>query len=89
MKAFIVAMMLVAGPAMAQINVQDETISSRPDDFEVEFLSWCEDNKVMGQNYSTGAVELRADCSPQGLTCKTYNIFRMNRSIFTAACVEK
>ncbi|WP_374077427.1 hypothetical protein [Bdellovibrio bacteriovorus] len=88
MKSLIVALMLIAGPAMAQIEL-DEAVSSRPDDYQVDILSWCEDNKVMGQNYSTGAVELRADCSTQGLTCKTYNIFRMNRSIYTAACVQQ
>lgn len=88
MKKFIAAMMLIAGPAMAQIEL-DEAVSSRPDDYQVDILSWCEDNKVMGQNYSTGAVELRADCSTQNLVCKSYEMFRLNRTIFTAACREQ
>lgn len=87
MKSLIVAMMLIAGPAMAQINV-DETVSSRPDDYQVDILSWCDGNSVLSQD-AKGDVYVRANCSEQNMVCKTYEMFRLNRTIFTAACVNQ
>ncbi|WII70640.1 hypothetical protein QJS83_09235 [Bdellovibrio sp. 22V] len=85
MKSLIVALMMVAGPAMAQYNSSEE-ISSRPDDFEVLFLSWCENNNVMAEN--NGQVYVRANCSDAGLKCQAIETFRHNRTIFSASCQE-
>ncbi|MBV2168946.1 MAG: hypothetical protein KUL82_09580 [Bdellovibrio sp.] len=85
MKTLIAALLfVVAGPAMAQEN----GLSSQSEDFTVDFISWCENNSVMMQN-SDGSVYERANCSDQGLSCKTFQMHRLHKTIYTAACVEK
>lgn len=85
MKALIAALMLVSSSAMAQ----NEVNYSRPqDDFYIDFLSWCEENNVMGQDQQ-GNNYVRANCSEQGLTCRSFSTHRHNRTIYTAACVAK
>ncbi len=84
MKSIIAALLLFAGPAMAQVS-QDEVISSRPDDYMVEFLSWCENNNVMGED-AQGNTVVRLNCSEQNQICRPGSIFRLNRTIYFATC---
>lgn len=84
MKSLIAALLLVSGSAMAS-----EVNYSRPqDDFYVDFISWCEENNVMGQDQQ-GNNFVRANCSEKGMTCKTVATHRHNRSIYTATCINK
>lgn len=85
MKSLIAALLMIAGPLMAQAS--SEVISSHPDDYEVEFLGWCENNNVMAQD-SQGKPYVRVNCTETNLTCRTYQMFRMNRTLITAACVD-
>lgn len=82
MKTMIAALMLMSAPAMAQS--QDYSYSSQ-DDYQVDYISWCEDNNVMGQT-SQGQVYVRANCSEQGLKCKAIQTYRGFRTTVTATC---
>jgi hypothetical protein len=86
MKSMIAAFALVmaAVPAMAA----DTFTSAFNDDMQIDYLSWCEGNKVMGQN-EAGKPYVRANCEDQGLVCKTYNAYQFNRVIYSAACDKK
>ncbi|KYG67654.1 hypothetical protein [Bdellovibrio bacteriovorus] len=82
MKSLIVGLMLVvSSTAMAQ----EDIVSHRESDYQVDVLSWCEENYVMGQN-SKGEVEVRYNCSEQGLKCTAGSMYRMNRTIHFASC---
>ncbi|WP_374001197.1 hypothetical protein [Bdellovibrio bacteriovorus] len=85
MKALIAALLLVSGSAMAQTSQVNQ---SRPDDFYVDFISWCEENNVMGYD-NNNQVYVRANCSTQGQTCYQAVTHRHARTIYTATCVNK
>ncbi|UXR64958.1 hypothetical protein EZJ49_01675 [Bdellovibrio bacteriovorus] len=85
MKALIAILLLASSSAMAQTS---DVIQSRPDDFYVDFISWCEENNVMGYD-SNNQVYVRANCSTQGQACYQAVTHRHNRTIYSAACVNK
>ncbi len=85
MKALLAALLLVSSSAMAQ---NDVSYSRSSDELQIDFISWCEENNVMGQDQQ-GNNYVRANCSEQGLTCKTYSSYRHHRTIYTAACAAK
>lgn len=58
------------------------------DDFQIEFISWCEQEKVMHYN-DKGDVEVRFDCAEYGQSCKTYSFTRWYRTTYVAACEKK
>lgn len=58
------------------------------DDFRIEFLSWCEGDKVMQYN-DKGEVVLRFDCAETQQSCRTYQMTRWYTTTVVAACVEK
>ncbi|KHD88934.1 MAG: hypothetical protein OM95_05525 [Bdellovibrio sp. ArHS] len=82
MKSLIVGLLLVVSSAAM---AQEDLISYREDDFQVDVLSWCDGNNVMGQN-SKGEVELRYNCSEQGLKCKSGSYHRLHRTMHFASC---
>jgi|GEM_PF-1216881 len=85
MKTMIAALLLIAGPAMAQVSV-DEVASSRVyDQLDVEFLSWCENNNVMAQD-SKGQVTVRANCSQKNEVCRTYHTYHHHYTVVSAIC---
>jgi hypothetical protein len=57
-------------------------------DFQVEFLSWCQGEKVMQYN-EKGEVVLRFDCAEYAQSCKTYQYTRWYRTTFVAACEKQ
>lgn len=77
---------LMTLPMVSQAYSED--VSSRPDDFYTEVINWCDSNKVMAQD-SRGALYVIADCSEQNLVCRTYQLHKFNRTLFTAACAQK
>lgn len=86
MKSMIAAFALVmtAVPAMAY----DTFTSGIRDDLAIDYLSWCEGNKVMAQT-QFGKNYVRFNCEDQGLVCKTYDAYQFNRVIYSAACDKK
>lgn len=82
MKSLFMTVLLAAAPAMAMIDGNQEQ-----DQSSVDYVSWCDNNNVIGQN-SEGELELRANCTDAGLTCKTTQIYRLRRSIVSASCVK-
>ncbi len=82
MKTLIAAMLLMSGSAMAQ-----SYYSSSHDDYEVEFLGWCDSNNVMARD-SQENIYARENCTDKGLTCRTYHTFRTGRTLVTASCVD-
>ena len=86
MKSMIVAMALTlsAGSVMAQ----DMSVFSYRGDVEVDFLSWCDGDKVVAQNQE-GKLYVRANCEDKGQTCKVYETRRLSRAMYTANCEAK
>ncbi|MBO9667929.1 MAG: hypothetical protein J7501_14090 [Bdellovibrio sp.] len=86
MKSLLIAMLLVSGSAMAASNI-DRQVASSPDDYQTVMLSWCDSNNVMSED-GNGQTIVRVNCSEQGKTCRDYQSFRVNRTVFAAACVD-
>jgi hypothetical protein len=83
MKYVFLAMIFAATPVLA--------IGYGDGDFEqpaVDYLSWCDGNNVIGQD-SEGQLHVLAVCSDSHLKCKATQVFRLNKSIVTAACFPK
>lgn len=76
-----VALVLCAAPAMAQ----DQVVSYINDNYPVDFLSWCDGNKVVAQN-PEGKIYVRANCEEAGLVCKVYDAYRFGGVTYTANC---
>ncbi|MNJ90991.1 hypothetical protein D3C87_86340 [compost metagenome] len=88
MKSLIVAMMLVAGPAMAGVFQTDELVAAAAiprEEIEVDYISWCEGNSVMAQNQKGDVIE-RANCTDYGRTCKATQSYRGYKYVVTAMC---
>jgi hypothetical protein len=82
MKLTLIAMIFAAVPAMAiSPNGEDQ---EQP---EVDYISWCDGNSVIGQD-SKGQLYVAANCTDSGLKCKATQIYRVKRSIVSAACVQ-
>lgn len=87
MKSLMVAMMLVAGPLMANAfsNASIDAAMAPREEIEVDYISWCEDNKVMATN-KAGDVIVRADCTEHGRACKATQSYRGYKYVVTAMC---
>lgn len=83
MKYLFMSLMFASAPAMA-LTAGD----SYSDEVVAEYFSWCEGNSVVSQD-SQGQLYVRANCSDEGLTCKTRQVYRMNRTIVSAVCIDK
>ncbi len=77
MKLLIPALVFASSPAFA--SFQDES--------PVLYLSWCENNSVMGQDDQANPV-VRYTCTEQQ-TCQTIARYKIDRTIITGACVDK
>lgn len=84
MKSLILALLLVSGSAIAQAS-QEAALGFEPSEHQVQYLSWCEDNKVMTLARD-GQLSVLANCSETGLTCKTLESYRGFGVIVTATC---
>lgn len=83
MKSTILAIALVLGSASAM--AQDKVVSMTYDNYPVEFLSWCDGNKVVAQN-PEGKLYVRANCEEAGLVCKVYDAYRFGSVFYSANC---
>ncbi|MEN0058497.1 MAG: hypothetical protein AAGB31_06660 [Bdellovibrio sp.] len=79
MKIVMSALLMMTSPALAQ---------SSSSDLEIVYLSWCEKNSVMAAQ-ENGAVYEKANCSEQGLVCKTQQSRKGMRALLSAVCTEK
>ncbi|MDG0818081.1 hypothetical protein [Bdellovibrio svalbardensis] len=79
MKSLIAALVLVASPAFA-------AYSSSPNEPELQYLSWCENNTVMGAD-AQGNVHVRYTCNEQQ-TCQTMSRYQIGRVIVIGTCVD-
>jgi hypothetical protein len=84
MKTLMMAFMLISGPAMASTS-SDLARHNSPDDYKVDYISWCEKNNVMAQD-EKGQVYVRANCSDAGLLCKTVESYHNFGQVVTATC---
>ncbi|NUN07073.1 MAG: hypothetical protein HUU57_15095 [Bdellovibrio sp.] len=82
MKAFIVSMMLVAGATVANAASYVESVGG---DQEVEYLTWCQGNTVVGLT-EKGDVYAVANCEEQALVCKTTKRYFSAKTLVTASC---
>lgn len=78
------ALVMAAIPAMAV----DGFSTTVRDEMQIDFLSWCEGNKVMAQTQN-GTPYVRFNCADEGKVCKVYDAYQMNRVIYSAACEKK
>ena len=87
MKSVILAIALVLSStaAMAQNRV---VFGGMKDDLRLEFLSWCEGNKVMAEN-EEGKNYVRTNCEDQGQVCKVYDAYKFGTVLYSAACEAK
>ena len=85
MKSFAFFMLLVSSVSFAQYS--ENSITREYDEYNVEYLAWCDQNKVMTQN-NKGETRVLADCSSNNTVCRTYHIYRHfgPGHIVTAAC---
>ncbi|MDG0815793.1 hypothetical protein [Bdellovibrio svalbardensis] len=84
MKSVIFALVLSASPAFAAYGVD----SSYNDDYQVDFISWCDQNNVMGQT-TEGQVYVRENCSEKNMKCLAIKSGRFNHVLYTATCQPK
>lgn len=86
MKSVLVMALLATSPAMAvSYGGGSGIFANEP---VVQYISWCDGNSVIGQD-KEGNLYVRANCDEGGLECKTTQMYRHQRSIVTASCVEK
>lgn len=67
---------------------QSEGFDILPKDYRVEYLSWCDQNKVVTMN-SAGQYEVIADCLSQDQTCKTIERQTTHGTYYYGACMDK
>lgn len=67
---------------------QVENFDILPSDYLVEYISWCDDNKVVSANQA-GQFYLIANCEAQGQTCKTIQRQTTSGTYYYGACMAK
>lgn len=77
MKLFM-TLFLVSASAFAQFDDMND----------VEYVSWCQDNKIMNQT-SSGANFIVFDCSEEEKVCRHFQRRLGHRLLVTAACIDK
>ncbi|XGC81289.1 hypothetical protein ACES2L_02180 [Bdellovibrio bacteriovorus] len=80
MKMLIAALMLVSSSAMALTSE-----GYGHSDYDVTYLSWCDQNNVVAQN-DKGQSVIRYNCAEQGLTCKISHTRLLHGVIYSASC---
>ncbi|MFP5520595.1 MAG: hypothetical protein ACLGGX_11875 [Bdellovibrionia bacterium] len=83
MKKMIVAVLVLASSVAAQAN--DYSLNMA--DEVVDYLSWCDQNKVVSMD-DKGQMQVKADCSDEGLSCKTIQRRTVNGTYYYGACVK-
>lgn len=84
MKLLVVALLLLSGTAQAS----EVNYSRAQDELYIDFISWCEENNVMGQD-PQGNNYVKANCSLTNRVCKAASTHRHNRVIHTATCLDQ
>lgn len=79
-----IALVMMTTPALAR----DGFASSFRDGMQIDFLSWCDGNKVVAQT-EEGKLYVRYNCEDQGKVCKVYDAYQMGRVLYSAACDNK
>lgn len=80
MKMLIAAIVLVSANAMAfEIGYEGNQ------DYDVRYISWCENNQVKYEN-AVGQVQTLANCDDAGLVCKSATLRKLHGAIHTASC---
>lgn len=69
-------------------HAQIEYFDILPSDYLVEYISWCEDNKVVSVS-QTGQFYMIANCAAQGQACKTIQRQTTNGTYYYGACMAK
>lgn len=87
MKLLFSSLLFLASPLMAHAvsSISTNAALAPYEEVPVDYISWCEDNKVMQTNQN-GDVIVRADCTELRRTCKTSEYYRHARYIVTAMC---
>lgn len=82
MKSILIALVMASSPAFAQNQMM-----SAHDEPVVDYISWCDGNKVMGQD-TAGNMYVRRVCEETHEECRTTSRYSMHRVIVTATCVD-
>lgn len=82
MKSILILAVFASVPAMAM------TYGDGREEPVVRYLSWCDNGNVIGED-AQGQLYVRANCTAQGLECKTTESYRHFGSTVTATCVDK
>lgn len=81
MKMLIAALMLVSSSALAVSSDYGHQ------DYDVTYLSWCDQNNVVAQN-DKGQSVIRYNCAEQGLVCKIGHTRLLHGVIYSATCTQ-
>lgn len=85
MKAIILVLAVFASTAaLAQQKAPIQQIDDEP---QIQYISWCEDNKVVFENEKQQLI-VQADCNQYQMTCTLMSKSRLHLTQFFAYCAK-